>query len=380
MKAFKLTLLVMAAALMAFGWSTGALAFHDGGVAHCDGCHTMHNSADGGVVGPGGGDLTIGSDPTSTCLNCHNGSGSYHINSSDGSNFTGGGDFYWMTKTFTWSAHGSAHASDGDNHGHNVVSLDYGLTADTTLTQAPGGTYNALALGCTSCHDPHGKKNGAGAIQVSGSYGADPTTAETGNFRLLGDDGYDAGSSVSFTSEVPIATAPSLFGGGETDANHVDYGQNMSEWCANCHGAFSGAGKHPASNAAEMSSDDIWINYNTYIRTGDMTGSQGTAYLALVPFERGTADPTALLPATTAGPADGTANVMCLSCHRAHASAFENMTRWDMTTEFIADSHPMATDGGVTGNDVLNSYYGRDLVAQFGEFQRSLCNKCHAQD
>ena len=29
-----------------------ALAFHDGGVAHCNGCHTMHNSQDGALVDP----------------------------------------------------------------------------------------------------------------------------------------------------------------------------------------------------------------------------------------------------------------------------------------------------------------------------------------
>ena len=29
-----------------------AVAFHDGGVAHCNGCHTMHNSQDGTLVDP----------------------------------------------------------------------------------------------------------------------------------------------------------------------------------------------------------------------------------------------------------------------------------------------------------------------------------------
>ena len=29
-----------------------ALAFHDAGVAHCNGCHTMHNSQDGALVDP----------------------------------------------------------------------------------------------------------------------------------------------------------------------------------------------------------------------------------------------------------------------------------------------------------------------------------------
>ena len=32
--------------------ASSALAFHDGGVARCSGCHTMHNSQDGVPVDP----------------------------------------------------------------------------------------------------------------------------------------------------------------------------------------------------------------------------------------------------------------------------------------------------------------------------------------
>ncbi len=54
-----------------------------------------------------------------------------------------GGDFYWLTKTYTWSGHGGTEESSGDNHGHNVVSPAYGLTEDMTLTNAPGGDFDA---------------------------------------------------------------------------------------------------------------------------------------------------------------------------------------------------------------------------------------------
>ena len=387
---------VVSAVLMALGFSGTAMAFHDGGVAHCDGCHTMHNSLDGATMANGGTVgtgistwLTLGSDPSSTCLNCHEGSGSYHMFSADGSAFTPGGDFYWLTKTFGWTAHGHASTSEGDDHGHNVIAADFGLTADATLATAPGGTYPASFLGCNSCHDPHGTKNGGtkggfGAIEGSGSYGADPTTSVVGNFRILGDIGYDGGegAGANFTNDVPVATSPSLFAGPESDSAHTDYGQGMSEWCANCHTGFtadsSNPMRHPASDDAHLGTT-YSSNYNSYVKTGDFTGSSATSYLALVAFERGIDDPTALDPSSTAGP-DGSSNVMCLSCHRAHASAFQNATRWDATTEFMADSHPMASDTGVTGDDVLNSYQGRDMVAQFGEFQRNLCNKCHVQD
>jgi len=123
----------------------------------------------------------------------------------------------------------------------------------------------------------------------------------------------------------------------------------------------------------------IDTNYNIYVRTGDLTGTRATAYLALVPFERGTSQPTSTDPTSTQGP-DPNSNVMCLSCHRAHVSAFPDAGRWDFQADLIADSHPKNSDAGATANDQLNSYYGRDMVSIFGEGQRSLCNKCHVQD
>ena len=49
--------------------------------------------------------------------------------------------------------------SEGDNHGHNVITPTYGIAQDATLNQAPGGDFLSQYLGCTSCHDPHGDAN-----------------------------------------------------------------------------------------------------------------------------------------------------------------------------------------------------------------------------
>ena len=68
---------------------------------------------------------------------------------------------------------------------------------------------------------------------------------------------------------------------------------------------------------------------------------------------------------------------MCLSCHRAHASAFQDIGRWDFTATFIvADSHPQDGDGGASAEDIENKYYGKVWTDK----QRSLCNKCHIND
>ena len=69
----------MAAALLTIYLSDISYAFHDGGVANCDGCHTMHNSSGNKAVAKKGGStqfqgynfLLQGSDDSSTCLNCH---------------------------------------------------------------------------------------------------------------------------------------------------------------------------------------------------------------------------------------------------------------------------------------------------------------------
>ena len=59
---------------LAFG---NAYAFHSGGVAECEGCHSMHNSFEGSanVTGKaqftGGPYLLKASDQAGTCLNCH---------------------------------------------------------------------------------------------------------------------------------------------------------------------------------------------------------------------------------------------------------------------------------------------------------------------
>jgi hypothetical protein len=394
--------LVASVSMLAMGLAANAFAFHDGGVAHCDGCHTMHNSsngainANGGTVGTGiTSTLTKGSDATSTCLNCHNGSpGSYHVMTSNGTNINSGGDFYWLTVDVP-KGRGT---SVGPNHGHNVIAADFGLVQDATLASGPSNgvvNYSADLLGCNSCHDPHGKKdNNANPlpIEASGSYGAaNPLPGEVvlGNFRLLGGVGYDGGpgGGLSFTAGDPVGVAAN---GGDSNALHTDYGSGMSEWCANCHSGFTadGAGshRHPAGNSAGA---DIFASvYNTYKTTGDYTGSAATAFEHMVPFERSVYDTdndgeanalgtaaNQLAAANTNG-MNNNSKVMCLTCHRAHASAFDNMGRWNFANTMLIEEEANAIAAGYT----LTQLYGGDDMSRFGEYQRSLCNKCHRQD
>jgi len=421
MKTVKLSLVIMAAALLTIGLGGMAYAFHNGGVANCESCHTMHNSVGDTAVVKGSTKfqgvayLLKGSDQSSTCLNCHAGSDgvghgyvvmTYSVPAGAPLGYSPGGDFAWLKKTY------SSSDSTGSRHGHNVIAKDFTLSADATLTQAPGGSYKASDLTCISCHDPHPKARittdykivypavgtAVPPIYQYGSYGDAPTTADgaVGVYRLLGGNGYKPVSSggPAFNSDPPVAVAPKTYNRSENSTDtRVAYGTGMSEWCANCHGQIHADNLsnfiHPASSAAGAQlGSTIAGNYNAYVKSGDLTGSDKTSYTSLVPYEEGlglSADNINTLKThagtngdgSTAGPS-GTANVMCLTCHRAHASGFNQMTRWNMA-EFITSAGAYVPSGTMTTTEYQAAMYDR-APSKFATYQRSLCNKCHVKD
>lgn len=415
MKAVRLSLVVMAAAMVTIGFGGMAFAFHAGGVAECGGCHSMHSPAAGGSF------LLVGTDQSSACLTCHQHAGdtgpsSYHVSTAEADMPTGtapkqrtpGGDFGWLKKTYTFVVRGTTNIEEGQSHGHNIVAADFGYAADTVNTTAPGGSFPAANLACNSCHDPHGKyrRDSTGAVSTtgapiiaSGSYKSttaagtsDPPTAglALGVYRLLAGNGYTK-SGVTYTG-VPAAKAPNTYNqteatnqvrvayGVKTASGHVEWGT----WCGTCHGNMHSSGNyvHPTDQAL---GGTIIGKYNSYKKSGDLTGVAASSYWSLVPFITNSGDYTALagladnaLP-TYAGPSDGD-KVSCMSCHRAHASPFKEMLRWDMETTFVVQNGVYGVESrGRTNGEAVASYYDRQPTV-FATFQRVLCNKCHAQD
>lgn len=372
-------------AAMAILVAAPAMAFHDGGVGYCQGCHTMHNSqrnvgmnfdaagvAAGGGTAPGFGytDLLLLPNATDTCLRCHGGNtASYNVFESNPDAPTLGeyysaGNFAFLLETNINDGRGGSTAPIlGQESGHNLRSGIKGSNWDTVNLYPPGGQTELANnnIECSSCHDPHGQ----------------------GSFRIL----YQQGQTVDVNNDAvtfagTIDADEISYSATETLAVHNAYRSGYSEWCSSCHGDFHASSGNLIHPSGELLTTEIVDKYNQYRGvqncvdnppTGPTdpcgTGTVTDAYLPDVPFE----DPTPgyITTSSTAGPVAGTSRVACVSCHRAHATSARDAGRWDFTILFLS------TDG-VTSSSWPIPYAQTTLPAD--DDQRSLCNKCHSQD
>jgi hypothetical protein len=346
MRKVLLTLVGASALCLVIGGTS--FAFHDHGVADCGGCHTMHNSQNGELVdpdSPGGNDwLLVDSTPSDVCLSCH----ATRLGAVFGADPTappaerGAGNFTFLLEDNLNDGHaGATNPIPGDAGGHNIKAPSKGVGADAILTTSPGGSFPSSELGCSSCHDPHGNAG----------------------FRMLNGTGDVQDGLFLFNNAAPVAEGVGINGAGEALDFHTAYQSGWSAWCGNCHGDFHnsvGVTRHPTDEAIGGS---IATAYNLYNGTDDITGgAAGTAYLPQVPFED-----TAVTNASTAGPSGTTSKVMCMTCHRAHATSAPDAGRWDFNVTFLEE------DGVESGSYALPDPYG-------SANQRSLCNKCHVKD
>jgi hypothetical protein len=171
-----------------------------------------------------------------------------------------------------------------------------------------------------------------------------------------------AGPAGTFVNAAPTAVGLSIHGGGESNTNHTAYQGGMSAWCGNCHGDFHANNTKLIHKSGMPLGGTIATAYGLYNGTVQYaTGAAATSYLAAVPFED-----AANTTSSTAGPS-ASSQVMCLSCHRAHASSAADMGRWDFQVPLLEE------DGLESGSYAIPDPYA-------SPYQRSLCNKCHVKD
>lgn len=429
MKRTRIAWIIAMTAFATFGFGGAAFAFHDGGVAECAGCHSMHSS-------PAPDNLLVNQDQSSTCLSCHEndantGPSSYHVSTSAGQlanptdiplQRTPGGDFGWLRQDLSaFASYGAPINNYGEDRGHNIVAADYAYVADTTPA-APGGTMTSADLSCVSCHDPHSRarRDPSGNISYpptsgtydpitdAGSYGAIPAAGEAvGVYRLLGGSAYQAYASGPNFPGNPAAVVPSSYNRTEAvTQTRVAYGHGTAngyaswgKWCATCH-----PNMHSDTSMNLVHSVDGQLNgeiaiYNSYVKTGDLTASPTDSFTSLVPFAENTNNVATLAAKALTDDSDlsgpiATDRLACLTCHRAHASGWKWMMRWNADAEFLTLGVPAApvypgVDAGLGNQGQFNqgytvaqmsaTYYDRPPTV-FSGHQRSLCNKCHNKD
>lgn len=363
-----------------------ALAFHDGGVADCQGCHTMHNSQNnasmnnpagsGGpqkALGFGYPDLLLYANASDVCLRCHGGARSYNVFTTDPlapapRDYYSAGNFVFLLEDNINDGHnGGANPILGEGSGHNIQSGLKGVTWDSVLSKPPAANGTSQLsnnqLHCSSCHDPHGNDS----------------------FRLL----YLSGQDVSVGGDTIIyggtMEADGIgYGDVEADNFHNAYKSGYSEWCNTCHQGFHAAyGTNLIHPSGTFLTGGVIAKYNKYEGTTDCVANDGyptgeaggspcgsglsaDAYLADVPFEDASNTTTRITGPT------GTSKVACVTCHRPHATSARDAGRWDFQVTLLDEDGDESLSWPIPRNTANGTYTDAN--------QRSLCNKCHSQD
>lgn len=323
----------------------------------CVDCHTMHNSQNNSSMNF---DYSTTPNPIllrGDCLGCHAQNlntrivGNYlpQVRHTAAGNDLAGGNFAYITGDKALDA-GDGGATTS-TVGHNVV--DFGV-AEATLTMPPGdknatGITNGT-LTCAGSQGCHGDRTTSGSFagisgthhnNASGSISTASATSPGQSYRFLNgvagfEDTYWEDATTTTTHNVYYGVA---FGSSIEGSATAPGANTISGLCAECHGLFHGPGtpgdianaggewlRHPTDAILPATAGG---EYNSY------QGANGAlVYDTLAPVGKPAATPVAPVAAVV----PGTDVVVCLSCHKAHASANADILRWNYST--------IATGGG----------------------------------
>jgi predicted CXXCH cytochrome family protein len=343
----------------------------------CSNCHTMHNSQNNSsmrlditvITGSGQGECKDCHADTRAvllsydCLGCH----AQGINGN--SNIIGGWPQIALNTSATPLAGGNykeviqAGPGDYDTHGHNVhgfanpVTHTNPISTDSNLGNTPpgydpsydpafqstGNGYQNNSAGqimCAGQNGCHGNRDElAPSLAMRGTHHADDSILKFGGGFTETGQGATAGTSYRFLYKVHGAedsdwqatVSPSDHNEYKGDAFSSRSGQNwgnintISQFCAECHGIF-----HMSGNSG-IGSSSPWLRHPTDVvlpNSGEY--SDYKTYSIEAPVAR------QIIPGSASSTVTpGTDIVMCLSCHRAHASPYPDILRWDYANTVV---------------------------------------------
>lgn len=320
----------------------------------CFNCHTMHNSQN--AVAMTFDDSSAPNDALlkGDCLGCHARGGAqakvvlgsdtmpqvYHTEPTD----LAGGNFAYIT--------GDKGSGASDTKGHNIAAL---TGTDSVISAPPGGinqfghdngvNVNTENLTCAGTNGCHGYRY-PGDSSLDGLSGAhhnneggqlDVANSKGNSYRFLTMvKGYESpdweyNATISNHNEYFALKAPIQLGCG-TNSCHVGPEDSvappdgtMSQYCATCHGNFHTLATSNSDGIGEVSSSPFIRHPTDLVLPSDGEYAAYTDYSLEAPVARSGSVPVGSTDTVT----PGSDAVMCLSCHRAHASDYPDMLRWD---------------------------------------------------
>lgn len=381
----------------------------------CGDCHSLHGSNDGNS-GANYRELLHKKNITDLCLSCHTKGNETpmtadlpSVNNSDwvapivmtldGTDPSGiampAGDFYW-SNIDPQKGHNPAYTNGG-------VATSQSMKADNTLgINPPGGSIINGDWACNSCHGIHDrfgadvsawrqllrKVNGicvTGDVSAYGVESANGNCTQNQNYEPVKSNsrGDVQGANYITARKDGNATEGANLFADESDTNKNVYRGGFSSFCAACHGDFHGGnnetritdnGKTRINGAwlrhpSNVRMNEPGIKYGIITYTATISNVQGTnpnppGYDWKYPLVQPANDFTVkkdVVSANDPSTAKGDSQIMCLTCHKAHASKFENMTRWDPGSHSFIANGEIDFTGQVSSGD--NTAYG--------------CGKCH---
>lgn len=315
----------------------------------CSTCHTMHNSQGGQPMAKEYSTASTGlvddASPNAAllinnCIGCHFNIGTTTIDSNNtpialnaqdpAVSALAGGNFY-----YTATGLGAT-----DNKGHNVKNISAqesspmdvppGFKGSVTLPNGGTGPASwASQLTCAGIYGCHGDRTIAD--EVKAIFGAHHQNVNIDNTSIA-DKVYNSyrflygikGAEDSDWEKTVLSNDHNGYHGNSL------YGSvnTMSYLCGECHGNY-----HANTNlggTSEVGDSSPWRRHPadfafSGVRDNNYTGSEYasyTTYNVIAPVAESS-------PTTTNSTVSSTSIVMCLSCHRTHASPYFKMMRWD---------------------------------------------------
>jgi hypothetical protein len=351
MKKFLVALfVVLAATIMVHGMADAKVT------GECVNCHTMHNSQDGSPMavsnGSWDGNPNVDGDPKEEpyahllragCIGCHSSTSSSTTVS------MGSTTIPIVRSTFnpagTYLAGGNFYYSDNDDaKGHNIS------TNDGTLLEGPGldDTHDGVfsGHGCGNCHvdlidgaASRGRESCEACHYVTfhhgepGPYNATSTATDptyrflTGHhyFPSSHSDGNGYVEGVEDDDWEADSSGHNYYKGWDQDAalnsddawHETRVEHTLSSFCSNCHNLF---------HNQDGTGSGTWLRHPVDQELPTTGEFSGYSYSMETPVAYST------LPSTPAGGDEAGPVVACVSCHRTHASEYDDMLRFDYSS------------------------------------------------